>query len=337
MTHLSLEQQQELVKLTRQAPGRVATRAWMILLFVDGKTKAEIANIFHCSTQTVKRWLRRYKKRGVAGLFDEPRSGASKKVDKRVEEAIEEEMAKDPNQGDCQAGFWTVGLVRLKLKSRLGVKLSISAMHRALRKLGYVCRRPRLYAGGGEKQLPQEAKKAISEAKEGKAIALFSDETSFHLLPVLRKMWMKVGKQVRILVPNKWNQYFTVFGTLNVITGEFIWKTFDKKNGANFIIFLEELLSTYLEKVIYVMLDNASYHRSKLVNEWLDTHKRIQLIYLPPRSPQLNPVEKMWWWLKGKVAANRTWDKLAVLKEACQRELSSLTREKVVKLASFAA
>ena len=335
--NLSLEQRKELIKLTRQAPGRVATRAWMVLLFTDGEAKAEIAEIFHCSTRTVKRWLKRYRRKGAKGLFDEPRSGAPRKMDKKLGEAVEEEMAKDPSQDGCQAGFWTVGLLCLRMKVRFGVKLSTNTVRRALHKLGYVCRRPRLYTGGEEKQLPQEARKAISEAKEGKAIALFSDESSFHLLPVLRKMWMKVGKQFRVLTPPRWNQYFTVFGALDAITGRFTWKIFDRKNGENFITFLDELLSIYPEKIIYVILDRASYHRSGAVNKWLESQSRIQLILLPPRNSQLNPAEKIWWWLKGNVAANRTWDKLTALREACNRQLDSLTLEKAMRLASLAA
>lgn len=184
--------------------------------------------------------------------------------------------------------------------------------------------------------MPQGVEKAISEAKGGEAIALFIDESSFHLLPVLRKMWMKVGKQFRVLTPKRWNQYFAVFGALDVITGKFIWKIFERKNGEKFIAFLNELLSIYPEKVIYVILDKASYHRSAPVNEWVETHSRVQLIFLPTGNPQLNPVEKIWWWLKGKVAANRTWDKLTVLRETCNRQLGSLTSEEVIRLTSLA-
>jgi hypothetical protein len=73
------------------------------------------------------------------------------------------------------------------------------------------------------------------------------------------------------------------------------------------------------------------------VNEWLESQSRIQLILLPPRNSQLNPTERIWWWLKGNVAANRTWDKLTALREACNRQLDSLTPEKAVRLTNLAA
>jgi len=147
-------------------------------------------------------------------------------------------------------------------------------------------------------------------------------------------MWMKVGQQAKILTPNNWNRYFSVFGVLNPLNGETIFKIFDRKNGKNFINFLELLLKTYPID-IYLVVDRATYHRSEVVKEWLAKNIQIHLIYLPPKSPRLNPMEDIWRWLKGSVAANRTYTDLEPLKQGCRENLSSLTLHDALKIAGL--
>lgn len=143
---------------------------------------------------------------------------------------------------------------------------------------------------------------------------------------------MKRGQQAKILTPPNWNKHFSVFGVLNPLDGEIIFEIFDRKNGKLFIEFLELLLKTNPIIDIYFVLDRATYHRSGVVKEWLVKNPRIHLIYLPPKSPRLNPMEDIWRWLKGKVAANRTYTDLEPLKMGCREHLSSLTFEDALRI-----
>ncbi|WP_408608819.1 transposase [Desulfogranum japonicum] len=55
------------------------------------------------------------------------------------------------------------------------------------------------------------------------------------------------------------------------------------------------------EKQIVIILDNASIHKSRKVKQYLERHPRIKLFYLPTYSPEYNPVELFWKWIKPKV------------------------------------
>ena len=72
---LPREQRKSLEHLTRRAVGRVAERARMVLLSTEGRIISEIATIFHCHENQVRRWIKRYLAYGVDGLYDKPRSG----------------------------------------------------------------------------------------------------------------------------------------------------------------------------------------------------------------------------------------------------------------------
>jgi transposase len=72
---------------------------------------------------------------------------------------------------------------------------------------------------------------------------------------------------------------------------------------------LEQLLRTYPRQPLLLVLDNASIHKAQAVAAWVAEHPRLSLLYLPAYSPysrhRHNPVEKVWWRLKGQIAANR--------------------------------
>jgi transposase len=55
------------------------------------------------------------------------------------------------------------------------------------------------------------------------------------------------------------------------------------------------------DKQIIIILDNATIHKSKKVKQYLQRHQQLHLFYLPTYSPEYNPVELFWKWLKPKV------------------------------------
>lgn len=73
-----------------------------------------------------------------------------------------------------------------------------------------------------------------------------------------------------------------------------------------FLAFLRYVLSQYENQSIVMILDNARIHHAKLLQPFLKEHEdRLTLLFLPPYSPNLNAVERVWGWLKKSVIANR--------------------------------
>jgi putative transposase len=190
---LSGEEKENLRKFSREEIGREATRALVILWYDEGKTEAEIAALLFISERTVRRCVQRYKEKNIEGLHDKEKSGRPRKADEKVEKAVEEAMKKSPEDVGYSSGYWIASILCIYIFTVLGVTLSNSTVRRVLCRLDYVFRRPKLWSGpSGEN--PPEIKKALEEVKKNKAILLYQDETSFHLLPVLRKMWIAAAK-----------------------------------------------------------------------------------------------------------------------------------------------
>ena len=104
----------------------------------------------------------------------------------------------------------------------------------------------------------------------------------------------------RISTPTK-REKRTIFGCLNLRTKKFYWKSVPKGNSLTFISFIHQLRRNFPNKNLLIIVDNASIHKSKKVQLFLEKYNEITLYHLPTYSPEFNPVEKIWWWIKPKV------------------------------------
>lgn len=86
-----------------------------------------------------------------------------------------------------------------------------------------------------------------------------------------------------------------------------------------FLKFLKNVLDIYPTGKIALVLDNARIHHAKLIQPFLDKNKnRLELIFLPPYSPELNPIEALWKWLKNAVIYNVFYKSVYEIRRAVQ-------------------
>jgi len=69
--------------------------------------------------------------------------------------------------------------------------------------------------------------------------------------------------------------------------------------------------------MIYIILDNAKYYRSQVVQDFLKDHIRIQLMFLPPYSSNLNVIERLWKFFKKKTTYNTNYDQFSQFQRCC--------------------
>jgi transposase len=332
---LSADERRELRRLARREVGRVSERLHLVLLADRGFSVAQIAAIYECSEATVRQWLGRFKAGGVAGLRDLPRSGRPCKADAAARERIRHAVERSPAAAGYGFGCWSVVTLCGHLAERLGLALSRTTVRRVLLGLEYRWRRPKHVLP--EDPLARAKMWALYErivgAPAGAAI-LCGDECDVHLVPVLRAMWMRRGRQVEVPTPGT-NRKLAVFGALEPWTGRWIYGLYRRKGTVEFIHFLERLLAAYPGRPILLILDNAGFHKARPVATWLEHHPRLELLFLPTYSGHRhNPVEKVWWRLKQQVAANRLHGSLDELVAAIRGFFAELTPEAALHLAA---
>jgi len=146
-----------------------------------------------------------------------------------------------------------------------------------------------------------------------------------HRFPALTRMWAPVGQQPEVPAPGK-NEKKVVYGGVNYRTGKLTYTLADTKCGASFLLFLMALLAAYAGKKIRLVCDNGRFHGTKAVQAFLEEHReRIEVYWLPPYSPSLNLIERLWGHVKRTVLANVLYRSLDDLIAAFRKGAARLT------------
>ncbi len=329
------EEHEELKRMKRQEVGRVATRAHIILLSHRDYSALQISEIHDVTGPMVYKWMDRFDEEGPSGLYDRDREGRPPKIDEEVEQEIERLLEENPAEKGENATRWTTGRIAEHLDRELDVDVHPETVRDALDRLEYSWTRPRRELPPTDPEAYRKRLSAIVEAvaeADKETSVLVEDETILKRFPPLRRMWQPVGDQRAARVPEE-NNDFTLYGTLDLTSGHTYVEAFEKGRSDYTIEYLESLLEETAGKVLLIW-DQATWHTSGQVSEWLDGTDRIETYLLPVRSPEANPMEDLWRELKEQVAAclERSLDALL---ESCREYFEALSPEQSLRTAGL--
>ncbi len=135
---------------------------------------------------------------------------------------------------------------------------------------------------------------------------LFQDEFSLSNTATLSSSWAPKGKQPEILCKQRKRERVTGFGCVNPLSGQLTVNFEEKGNYFSFKKHLRKVLKEYAHKSKIIMyVDNVRFHHAKLLKIFLTNHPKLEIRYLPPYSPDLNPVERVWWYMRKRITHNR--------------------------------
>jgi transposase len=121
------------------------------------------------------------------------------------------------------------------------------------------------------------------------------------------------------------NQRLCLYGALNYRSGQVHYMVHPKKNAQQFQEFLRQLLEAHSERRLVLVIDNASYHRTKAVLALLEDHAdHVFVIWLPRYSPELNLIEGLWGYLKRSALNNYFWGDIDSLERAVHDAFAEL-------------
>ena len=122
-----------------------------------------------------------------------------------------------------------------------------------------------------------------------------------------------------------------LIGTLDYETGRIICTEEGAYDAAAFLRFLERTLREYPTGKIMMVLDNARIHHAKLIQPFLEENKgRLELVFLPPYSPNLNLIEGLWKWLKETVINNVFFSSVQKINLAVQSFLTWINEQREI-------
>ena len=130
------------------------------------------------------------------------------------------------------------------------------------------------------------------------------DEVHFQRHSSLIRMWASKGQQPRVISAST-RQKIGFFGALDLKTGCLLTQeapTFSAQTFGNFLSYLLQ----HTQGKLYLILDNASWHRARELADFFTANQdRLERLFLPPYSPELNPIERVWRITRRQVTHNR--------------------------------
>jgi transposase len=155
---------------------------------------------------------------------------------------------------------------------------------------------------------------------------LFQDESMIRDYQALTHTWFPKGQQKIIPTYGK-HRGVKLIGTLDYESGEVFCMEEEQYDAGVFLRFLEQVVGRYPGEKIVMILDNARIHHAKLIQPFLKKHaERLQLMFLPPYSPNLNVIEGLWGWLKKSVIYNVFYHSLEEIRTAVQDFITKINK-----------
>lgn len=135
---------------------------------------------------------------------------------------------------------------------------------------------------------------------------LYEDEFSLSNTATVSYQWALKGKQPLVTCKQRGRERRTAMGSYNFGSGQMTITFHQRGNYQSFKKHLKKVLYTYRHhSKIIMVVDNVRFHHAKLLKKWLTKHPKLELVYLPAYSPELNPIERAWWYMRKKITHNR--------------------------------
>jgi transposase len=290
-----------------------------------------IASSLGTSVRSISNYISEYRAGGLAATMEDRSYRPESSVEPYLEE-LEKSFRKEP-VGNAKQG-------RARIKQVTGITLSLSQTRRVMHRLGMRYRKTGQTPGkaDSDKQLEfldEELRPRLVEASEGKRKVFFVDAAHFVMGAVMGMLWCFTRMFVR---GASGRHRYNVLGALDSETKEVVTVTNDSYITAPTVCeLLEELRRRHPAIPITLVLDNARYQKCKLVTE-LAGKLDVELLYLPPYSPNLNIIERLWKYVKQSSLKNTYYESFAAFTDAIDskiRDVNTTLRDELRSLFSL--
>jgi len=279
---------EELKQVARVGSSETAIRCTAIQMLMAGADRELVCNSLLITNRALRKWINRFNHSGVDGLIVKKRPGRTEIIRKEQKNELAE-LIDQPHQAD--RSFWTAKAFHGYISDVYQVECSYRTVVRFFHKQGFALKTPQPWPDKQDEQLRENFLQELEQLFNQPDVDIwFADESGFEGDPRPRKRWDKKGRKTRI-TKNGGHLRMNVIGMVCPRTGQFFAIEASHSDSATYQAFLDEAdknVSFQRTKNVLIM-DNASWHRkaSTSWHGWLPK-------YLPPYSPDLNPIERIW-------------------------------------------
>lgn len=296
MTFLDEQQRIHLrARHRRERDKRVCDRIKAILLADQGMSYQEIAEILLLSEGSARGHVDDYLKKKKISPAN---GGSEEKLSKEQSSKLEEHLGEHT--------YLYVKNIAAYLLQRWGVSYTVAGLRSWLQRHNFTYKKPALVPGKAD---PKKQKEWIVEYESLKSnlspneTICFTDGVHPTHNVQLACGWIRKGEK-KLIPSNTGRARINLTGALDILSHKLHIRKDKTLNSDATIAFFTQVEAAYpsMDRV-HIFCDNAAYYRNKAVTKYLETSK-IELHFLPPYSPNLNPIERLWKWMKQTVLYN---------------------------------
>jgi transposase len=298
-TITSKERQNLILRHRKERDGRIRDRIKAVLLHDKGYSTSEIAAILLLDDETIRRHIEDYFKNKK--LITE-NGGSAGKLNQAESRKLIAQLS--------EITYLYVKDICTYVKKAFKKKYSVSGMTKWLHANNFCYKKPHAVPAKANREQQKTFIKYYAKLKEkaGKNNPIyFVDSVHPQYQTNLTYGWIVRGE--RKLIPTTARQpRLNFIGGICLAGHRIVYQQADKVDGDSISKFLCLLRKRHPEKgIIHIIWDNAGYHTDELIQEFAKG-LAIELHYLPPYSPNLNPIERLWKIMKEKVSANHYYE-----------------------------
>lgn len=307
-----------------------------------GQAPSEVMKSLGLCRTTIYPWLRRYEDKGMEALVERIAQGPEPKLSEKQRQQIKRWiLGKDPRQYGFDFGLWSRRIVQALIEEKLRIELGLTAVGRLLASLEITPQKPlrRAYERDPEAValwVKETYPKLKKRAKRLGAKIFFLDEAGFQSDPPLGRTYGLKGKTPVVKTSGQ-RQSLNVISAVNA-RGEFWAATYNGKlNAEAFVAFLQNFMQGRTGKV-FLVVDGHPAHKAGLVKAYVQSLQgRLELHFLPPYAPDLNPDEFVWSHMKSNGVSKKPLKQNESLQKRIDQDLNAIRRNRKLVRSFFCA
>lgn len=294
MIHLDEQTRKELTQMRKKERNVRRHMKLSVILNLDrGLSPAEVAEFLGIDDSTVYRYAQGYKQSGLEAYLDDNWVAFSGLLSDAQLLRLKEEVSEHLYLCAREVGAW--------IKEQFGVQYHEKHVVKILRSLGFVYKKTKLVPGKADiakQQAYIEDFEKLMAEKGPDTVVFFNDGVHPQFNTRSEYAWIQRGQDYQI--PSQaGRQRLNITGAMNAeIPTELHAVEQEAVNTQSTLQLWEKIECSHPGQRIIHICDNACYYKSKLIQAWLKDHPRTKVRYLPPYSPNLNPIERVWKLLK---------------------------------------
>ena len=308
----------------------------------DGETPSEVMDSLGLCRTSIYPWLRRCKAQGLEALAEKIAQGPEPKLsDQQRQQVRRWILGKDPRQHGFDFGLWTRRIVQTLILEKMGVALCLTSVGKLLASLELTPQKPlrRAYERDPlavERWRMEDYPKLRKRAKKLGAMIFFLDEAGFQSDPPLGRTYGLKG-HTPVVASSGQRPSINVISAVNA-AGAFWAATYTGKLDAEtFVIFLRHFMKGRRTK-IFLVVDGHPAHKANVVKNYVaQMQGRLELYFLPPDAPDLNPDEFVWNYMKNTGVSKQPLKKNESLRERVEQDLASISQDEILVASFFLA